>query len=553
MTERLLSTDFLLAAEWIWSVTNLVLIVMIRIKHGSDRQFFLLTAIMFAFSVMVMVSGCSTDTTIDVRLYTELIPEEGGKVSPSFGVYKQGTRLKIQAIPEEGYQFVRWEGDLVGNENPVFIELYGRRHVTAVFRLHTFESGDGSIANPYHVSTFDDLIAITDVHNLDKHYIQVNDIDASASEGYGDMGSMGGFPGIGSRDNPFTGTYDGGGYQISNLHFKYNDKLLGFFRYIKDAEIKNLTIGKTYYEDSAEKVMDLYGMTDQPISDLLSLHIDTDNISVGGTLVAFNDGGLISNCHSVRQSFGSRFNSNSGLVGYNSGEIIHSSSETDVVSVGSAGGLVAINSGTIRHSYATGGVGGMASAGGLVGYNWGGTITDSYAEGNIGAYNGGGLVARNEGLIERSAALGDRVSASLGTGGGLVGVNYGEIRDSYALADVSRYDRIVGTGGLVGENRGGTISRSFAIGHVSSTHITDDTELGGFAGVNTGGIISSYWNSETSDTERGVGEGDADGANGLATHQMTGLSARDHMPEFDWTAVWVTTSGYPMLRWQVGN
>ena len=502
----------------------------------------------------MMVYGCSTDTTVDVRLYTELIPEEGGKVSPSFGIYKQGTRLKIKAIPEEGYQFVRWEGDLIGNENPVFIELYGRRHVTAVFRFHTFASGDGSVANPYHVSTFDDLITITDVHNLDKHYIQVNDIDASASEGYGDMGSMGGFPGIGSREHPFTGTYDGAGYQISNLHFKYNDKLLGFFRYIKDAEIKNLTIGKVQYEDPAEKekMMDYSNLSDPATLDFNSIDVDTDNISVGGTLVAFNDGGRILNCHSVRQSFGSRFNNNGGLVGYNSGEIIYSSAETNVGFVSWTGGLVAINSGIIRNSFATGSARGMSSAGGLVGYNWGGTITDSFAEGDIHAYGGGGLVARNDGLIERSAALGDSVLASLGTGGGLVGVNSGEIRDSYTLTDVSRYERIIGSGGLVGENRSGTITRSFAAGKVS-VYDNVDTEQGGFAGVNFGEITFSYWNTESSGFERGVGEGDTDGSTGLTTSQMTGPAARDHMPEFDWSDVWRTTSGYPMLQWQEEN
>ncbi len=520
---------------------------MIRKIQGSNGLSFLLTAVMAAFSVMVMAAGCSTDTAADVRLYTDLIPEEGGKISPSFGVYKQGTRLKIKAIPEEGYQFVRWEGDLVGNENPVFIELYGQRHVTAVFRLHTFESGDGSITNPYHVSTFDDLIAITDVHNLDKHYIQVNDIDASASEGMGDMGSMGGFPGIGSREHPFTGTYDGGGYQISNLHFKYSDRLLGFFRYIKDAEIKNLTIGEVQYEDPAEKEMDFSNMSDPTILDFNSIDVYSDNFWVGGALVAFNDGGLISNCHSKR-GIGTRFNRLGGLVGYNSGEIIYSSSENGVGGQGFLGGLVAINSGTIRHSNAKGFVGGMATAGGLVGYNWGGTITDSYAEGDIGAFSGGGLVARNDGLIERSAAIGERISVSFGTRGGLVGVNYGEIRDSYALPDVSRSGEAGGLGGLVGENHGGTITRSFSVGHVSAD---DETKMGGFTGVNSGVITSSYWNRETSGFDRGVGDGDTDGATDLTTQQMTGPEAQDHMPEFDWTTIWVTTSGYPMLRWQL--
>ncbi len=418
-----------------------------------------------------------------------------------------------------------------------------------VVTLDMFQAGDGSIANPYHVSTFDDLIAITDVHNLDKHYIQVNDIDASASEGMGNMGSMGGFPGIGSRENPFTGTYDGGGYQISSLHLKYYDNLLGFFRYIKDAKIKNLTIGEVQIEDPADKSMEFSSLNTSVPTDFNLHEVDIENTNVGGVLVAFNDGGRISNCHSTR-GIASRFNSLGGLVGYNSGEIIHSSSENRVTGQGYLGGLVAINSGFIRHSHANGSFGGMGATGGLVGYNYGGTIMDSYSDGDISAYSGGGLVAINSGLIIRSAALVESVYGSLSPGGGLVGVNYGEIMDSYSLTGISRFERIVGTGGLVGENRSGTISRSFAAGKVS-VYDDDDTEQGGFAGVNSGVITSSYWNTETSGFDRGVGDGDADGATGLTTQQMTGPEAQDHMPEFDWTTVWVTTSGYPMLRWQL--
>lgn len=429
--------------------------------------------------------------------------------------------------------------------------LLGCSTDSAIFRDDPFEGGDGTKENPYLVSEFDDLLAIADELNLDKHYIQVNDIDASPSEGMGDMGAMGGFPGIGSREAPFTGTYDGNGYQISNVHFKYNDKLLGFFRYIKDAEIKNLTIGKVDYGESEKMMLDFSNLTGQATADPVSLDVDSDNFSVGGALVAFNDGGRISNCHTIR-GIGSRFNSLGGLVGYNSGEIIHSSADNGVGGVGSQGGLVAINSGTIRHSYAKGKAGGMASSGGLVGYNWGGTIIDSYAEVNISGYSGGGLVSTNHGLIERSVVLGGKVQVTNVPGGGLVGVNYGEIKDSYSLADVSRYDWVFGIGGLVGENLGGTITRSFATGNVSA-YDNVETEQGGFAGVNSGIITSSYWNSETSGFERGVGDGDADGATGLTTQQMTGDSARDHMPEFDWSTVWMITSGYPMLQWQLEN
>lgn len=500
-------------------------------------------------TIAIMVFGCSTDTAIDVRLNSNVMPDNGGTVTPTSGTFKQGSRVEITAVPAEGFSFVRWEGDVIGEENPKTIYLYGNQYLIAVFRADTFASGDGSIENPYQVSTFEDLLAIAEEHNLDKHFIQVNDIDASPSEGMGGMGSMGGFPGIGSREAPFTGTYDGNGYQISNLHLKYRDELLGLFRYIKDAEIKNVTIGKVDYGEAEKKMLDFSNLTEQATTDLISLEVDSDNFSVGGALVAYNDSGLISNCHTIR-GIGSRFNYLGGLVGYNSGEIIHSSADNNVGGMGYLGGLVAINSGTIRNSYAKGYVGGMGHAGGLVGYNYGGDIIDSYSEVNSGAYVGGGLVAINNGLIQGSAALGDKVDSSFGPGGGLVAINYGEIKDSYSLADIRRHDQIAGTGGLVGENRGGTITHSFATGNVTA-YDEVDTEQGGFAGVNSGNISLSYWNSETSGFEKGVGDGDSAGATGLTTLQMTGPAARDHMPDFDWSTVWITTTGYPMLQWQM--
>ena len=79
------------------------------------------------------------------------------------------------------------------------------------------------------------------------------------------------------------------------------------------------------------------------------------------------------------------------------------------------------------------------------------------------------------------------------------------------------------------------------------------TVVGGFLGNNMGQSDATYWDTETTGQNQGVGEGNPVGAIGLITTQMTGPAAEANMPEFDWVNVWRTTDGYPVLRWQEGE
>ena len=83
----------------------------------------------------------------------------------------------------------------------------------------TFSGGKGSIGNPYLISTIDQLQAIDDPEHLDKHFMQIQDIDASKSAEF-QNGS--GFNQIGDAESPFTGSYNGAGYTIRNLHINFN-------------------------------------------------------------------------------------------------------------------------------------------------------------------------------------------------------------------------------------------------------------------------------------------------------------------------------------------
>lgn len=49
--------------------------------------------------------------------------------------YEFGTEILLTAVPEIGWLFSHWEGDLVGSNNPAVIEVDDAKHVTAVFNM----------------------------------------------------------------------------------------------------------------------------------------------------------------------------------------------------------------------------------------------------------------------------------------------------------------------------------------------------------------------------------------------------------------------------------
>lgn len=207
-----------------------------------------------------------------------------------------------------------------------------------------------------------------------------------------------------------------------------------------------------------------------------------------------------------------------GLIGSNSGTISNSHATGSVTGFGMVGGLIGTNLGAITSSYATGFVTGLnnnlnSGIGGLVGYNhYSGcnpcSISDSYATGNvIGHNNVGGLVGWSGGAVTRSFATGD-VSTYTGgwQTGGLVGYNrFGAITDSFATGTVQG---ATNAGGLIGQNEG-PIIRSYATGAVTAS-----SNAKGLIAANSGSITNSYWNMETS------GQSSSNGGTGLTTAQF---------------------------------
>ncbi|HEY3638112.1 MAG TPA: hypothetical protein VGK90_08150 [Rhizomicrobium sp.] len=214
---------------------------------------------------------------------------------------------------------------------------------------------------------------------------------------------------------------------------------------------------------------------------------------------------------------------------------------------GEAGGMVVYNWGLLFGDYVSGQVVGKHSeVGGLAGGNFG-TVGNSYSSVRIVTKGGGGgLVVANGGTINSSYATG---SVSAGGAGGLVGINGGSINNSYALGAATGKGESEYVGGLVYflQAETGTITSSYSTGKVSAEGKT--AEIGGFIGEDDGDVNSTtdcYWNTTTSETENGTGEGNVSGLTGLTTKQMKSTLPTGFDPSV-WAEDKKINGGFPYL------
>jgi hypothetical protein len=358
-------------------------------------------------------------------------------------------------------------------------------------------SGSGTSGDPFQITTCVQLQEMDD--DLDAHYRLMNNIDCSATSGWN---AGAGFEPVGSL-GPFTGTFDGQGFEIHGLFINRTTTGIGLFDTVEQpAEIRNV------------------GLVDADITgkDEVGTLAGRLNGSFGGP-AAVVENATASGSASGEDNVG-------GLVGWSDlSEITDSHADVTVTGTGERiGGLLGFNDrGTVARSYASGAVSGAgAAAGGLVGNNSGDAIIRlSYATGNVtGADGTGGLAGNNLGLIEDSYATGNATGASE-------------------------------TGGLTGDMFGSSsVSRSFSVGTVTGT-----SSIGGLSGYMSTVVEDSFWNTETSGQSQacGSGGGDCTDAVGKTTGDMKIL---DTFSAAGWSITTTTTNrnnGYPFLSWEIGD
>lgn len=336
----------------------------------------------------------------------------------------------------------------------------------------------------------------------------------------------------GTKEKPFSGTFNGNGKQIINLTADLSaDRIYGgLFGYNKGT-IKNLTVecavptgegwdkGVGHWTDAAPNFTGLIvGCNEGNIDKCVAqgyLNIENQlSISANGGICGYNKGTI------------------SGCTNYSNIQANNTTSWAKVPTIADcySGGIAGLNEGTItgcKTDYATSikatGEYGSAAAGGIVGDNRkGGIISNCEGSGdiycwikfavNMGYAYAGGVAGSNGGTITNSPSNQARVKAvvegdsnslrfNYADFGGVCGYNYGTIdgcisNGTEISGGVKNYEKNSYNaygGGIVGYNKGKISNvESTAVYKVlthNSVEVSPDY-LGGICGYNEGGTIS---------------------------------------------------------------
>ena len=388
-------------------------------------------------------------------------------------------------------------------------------------KLQTLDLGDGSAGNPFKVFDVATLQRVgkgTDNYmdwNLEAHYKQTAAIDMTG-ENWEPIGNY--------NYSSFTGTYDGGGFTISNL--KNSATTLddqGMFGFIgAGGVVKNLGLINCDIVGS-HTVGGIAAHNSGTIQNcFISGDVTGSDYNIGG--IAGDNNGTVQNCYI---KFGSNIigtGNLGGVVGYNNNGTVTGCYSTDAVITGTwtpVGGVVGNNTGIIEDCYSTCDVTGDQDVGGVLGSNTGdadGAIVQRcYATGEInGTGHVGGVVGScdtnsGDSTVQYCYSTGKVVNSGDATGG-VVGQAAGIVKNCYSTAEVS--GGTTGAGGVVGFSRG-TVQDCYATGDVSG-----NKKLGGVAGYTFGGAIiqNCYATGNVSNTDtNGEYNGGVIGDNWMST------------------------------------
>jgi len=344
----------------------------------------------------------------------------------------------------------------------------------------------GASADPFSVATYADLCKVgtgADGWTLDADYIQTADIQCPAGSNFVPIG----------RGPPFTGSYDGQGYEIRGLTVHSDiETYCGLFGFISSpANITNIKLVDIDIASSDVQYSYVGGVVGQSQAGTIS------NCSVSGSMTGNNAvGGLVGittyqtttivGCDVDVSVSGNGEGNVGGLVGENYNGVIYNCSVTGTVtSPGSSlGGLCGSHSSTVP---ATGChvtdivVSGGSYAGGLVGAAHYGNVEDCHVSGTVtGTEYLGGLMGFKNSEFARNCTADVTVTGTEYLGG-LIGFGQGgSITNCHATGAVVGSSSSVG--GLIG-HCGDAVSQCSATGSVTAGERYSSSVVGGFAGI----------------------------------------------------------------------
>ncbi len=192
---------------------------------------------------------------------------------------------------------------------------------------------------------------------------------------------------VGSENNAFSGTFDGGSHSISGLYIKSTaqyDK--GLFGYINNANIKNVRVENSYIFSQSYSGTIVgrasFSTIENCVGDALVFSIE----NVGGIAGNTEDTDIISSYNmgtvAGKMAVG-------GIVGTNGGDVRDCYNTGKIFADQMAGGAVGRNSGMVKNFYNIGKINASSDVGAVVGKNTGTTVNTYYSVGSVSGDSSG--------------------------------------------------------------------------------------------------------------------------------------------------------------------
>ena len=297
-----------------------------------------------------------------------------------------------QGPDKEGHAFLSWfykggkhDGEMVDEGAPID-PIDGNS--TAVARYAT---GSGTEQDPCRIGSMEELLLFrlqvnwfgrTDLCAVLTNDIVINsgtfDADGHYTSAAGE--TVNDLYAIGSKERPYTGTFDGGGYTVRGLCCSNKDIIdstvqdavypAGLFGWLKGATVKNLTV--TGYVDGRACVGGIAGYAD-----------------AGTTILNCRNECIVVSVDLFNREYGPAQYAG-GIVGYNEGSVTACYNAGTVTGIDSVGGITGGPAGAVSDCYNVGTVTGDSHVGGITGS--GGTVSYCYNVGTVtGDSNVGGI------------------------------------------------------------------------------------------------------------------------------------------------------------------
>jgi len=130
-------------------------------------------------AVVIMDDDKTVTANFSQDVYTLTINAAGGSVTknPDQASYNYGDQVGLNAIPDAGYSFTNWSGDLSGTVNPETLAMDGDKVITANFSqdLYTLaiSATDGSVAkDPDKISyVYGEVVALSATADIGYHFV----------------------------------------------------------------------------------------------------------------------------------------------------------------------------------------------------------------------------------------------------------------------------------------------------------------------------------------------------------------------------------------------